>query len=94
MKNTEKYLILGKWLWILLWVLILIGITYDVIWRHFINPLGILILSIMILGTIISRRHHKLLITTQGWLQRMIFAITLLVITGVYVLFFYLFLSK
>jgi len=93
MKDTEKYLVWGKWLWALLWALVLVGIAYDMIWHHFINPLGILILSILILGTIISRWHHRPLITTQGWLQRMIFAIIILIIAGGYVLF-YLFISK
>jgi hypothetical protein len=86
MKTTERHLIWGRFLWISLWVLILAGMVYDQIWNHFINPLGILMLSILIVGTIISRWRKQPVLSTEGWQTRTIFAGILLVLTAGYIL--------
>jgi len=93
MKSAERYLILGKLLWVLLWLLILGGLVYDGIWNHFINPLGVLILFILIVGTIISRLRNQPIISTKGWLPRTIFAVILLVLPVSYI-FVHIFLLK
>ena len=86
MKTAERHLIWGKLLWISLWVSILAGIVYDRIWNHFINPLGILMLSILFVGTMISRWRKQPVLSTEGWQYRTIFAGILFVLTAGYIL--------
>lgn len=86
MKGIERNLIWGRFLWILLWGLILGGIVYDQVRTQFINPLLIMMLMILVVGALLSRWRNQPVISTKGWLPRTIFAAVLLILAGGYIL--------
>lgn len=75
----QKSLLVGKLLWLSLWILLFIGIAYDIVWNHFVNPIGVLMVSILVVGTVVSKLRKWPILTTQGWQSR-------LAVTGVLIL--------
>jgi hypothetical protein len=86
MDTTRRQLILGKVLWISLWILVIADIIYEKIWNNLITPLGIMVLLILIVGTLLSRWRNQPILSTEGWLPRTIFAALLLVLTAGYLI--------